>query len=184
MRGSHAAHGAHGGLDEAVRSAEVSSHSMTFHSSTDITLLFSSWRTETSAQYYAALVAIVLLGLLDAWMTTNVTELLVSLWCPRSDRSSTRPSDGGSSSHCDDDTKSDAGLLTKSGAGAQAQQIPRLWWRLILFISAALQHSLKLILMLLAMTFEVGVFASVIAGLALGHAIFCRDPYAEHRHAH
>ena len=109
MRGSHAAHGAHGGLDEAVRSAEVSSHSMTFHASTDITLLFSSWRTETAAQYYAALVAIVLLGLLDAWMTTNVTELLVSLWCPRSDRSSTRPSDGGSSSHCDDDTKSDAG---------------------------------------------------------------------------
>ena len=89
MRGSHAAHGAHGGLDEAVRSAEVSSHSMTFHSSTDITLLFSSWRTEGPAQYYAALVAIVLLGLLDAWMTTNVTELLVSLWCPRSDRSST-----------------------------------------------------------------------------------------------
>ena len=49
------------------------------------------------------------------------------------------------------------------------------------------QHALHFLLMLMAMTFEVGVFMSVIGGLALGHAMFARHPSEVadfHRHAH
>ena len=148
---------------------------MTFYTSSEVTLLFSSWRTENQAQYRLALLMITLLGVFHSWVASNGTEFLVGLFCPQSDRSS-RPSDA---SNGVGET-----LLSADGTAHAASRTPRLWLRVLVFVSSVLQHSLHFVLMLLAMSFEVGVFSSVVLGLALGHAIFCRDHVGSaHRHA-
>ena len=124
---------------------------------TDLALLFGGWRPQSAAEYALSLVAIFLVAFFSEWLRSRANRLLVEPFAPA-------PADG----------KGEA--TTRSTCSIAAH-------RLLHFLLVALRLVAAFCLMLLVMTYDIGIFIVVILGLAGGHVVWA-DPRSAAPGAH
>ncbi|KAI4380300.1 hypothetical protein MLD38_006506 [Melastoma candidum] len=132
---------------------------MTFYWSKEVTLLFSTWTTTTTLSYS--------LSLLACFLSSLLFHLLDSLRIRLSLSSSSSPSP----SDVDPVTRPLLlGFSRKDWAGAGGN--PSKWKPLVESALFGINAGLGYMLMLAVMSFNGGVFLSVVAGLSIGYLFF------------
>lgn len=128
---------------------------MYFEATTSVTLWFKEWKTDTSGKYAGSIIGLLLLCLLQEGISRG-RLLATRRWAGSSFRSLDSSSEAG---HPDP-------VFSFASYG---RHLPT---RIGLTALYALNVTTSYLLMLAVMTFNVGYFITVVAGLALGHFIF------------
>ncbi|KAJ3157476.1 hypothetical protein HDU86_003368 [Geranomyces michiganensis] len=129
---------------------------MFFHTGFADYVLFEKWVPRTSGQYFGTWVAIFILGILyEGWHALVATYEAKYL-------KSVRPADATSESNL---------IVGRSALGSTFSAV-RIKHALFRFVAKAVTVTIAYLLMLVAMTFNVGLFIAVVVGLAFGSAIF------------
>ncbi|KAI4379616.1 hypothetical protein MLD38_005891 [Melastoma candidum] len=126
---------------------------MTFYWSKEVTLLFSTWKTTTSLSYSLSLLACFLSSFLYQLLDSLRLRLSLLLASPSS------PDDDG-------DHQS---LIPRFSRKVSPKFLP---WRIAESVLFGVNAGLGYMLMLAVMSFNGGVFLSIVAGLALGYLAF------------
>ena len=145
---------ANGHVHHASSSHQHSGHAhmtMAFSQSSDVVLLFDWWHPTSPLSYLCSLVVVFAACLLSEWLRWNDT--LTS-----TDRSEHRPLFGSDSS-----------------AAVSRKPVPSLARQGHLVGRHVGTIGLNFAIMLLVMTYNAGVFVTVVGGLAVGRVLFARD---------
>lgn len=146
--------------------------SMAFTNSKVVTLWFASWTTKTAGQYMLACLLVILLGVaVEALALCSPRLLAVSVQQFRN----LAARKGTSNTH-----ESETSVLQPRPHASCPSPRPRLPLdRVITTIIYTLRMTAVYLLMLAAMTFNVGIFICIIAGLAIGNFLFFGGERAE-----
>eukprot|EP00043_Microstomoeca_roanoka_P005851 m.58424 g.58424 ORF g.58424 m.58424 type:complete len:156 (-) comp13149_c0_seq1:536-1003(-) len=137
---------------------------MWFEQTTDAVILFKGWETHTKAQYIGACIGVVILGFIYEW-AKNLRSDLDSWMACRLRKSH---------SCCKDEQQGLLGGAAVNGAvAATPVQIP-FHYQLVRTLIHMLHFTLAYFLMLIAMTYNTGLFISLVAGSGLGYFVFMR----------
>eukprot|EP00357_Protocruzia_adherens_P037361 CAMPEP_0115013542 /NCGR_PEP_ID=MMETSP0216-20121206/25480_1 /TAXON_ID=223996 /ORGANISM="Protocruzia adherens, Strain Boccale" /LENGTH=170 /DNA_ID=CAMNT_0002382981 /DNA_START=90 /DNA_END=602 /DNA_ORIENTATION=+ len=134
---------------------------MTFKASTEVTLLFDGLKTETTGQYVAALIVIFFICVVFQYAMSLVSLISRKIY-----------STFGRHSQLTDGWKEGQTLTTKDAVPTKVIVFVKL-------LTAVFYTGIFMLaygIMLLAMTFNVGVFLTMCAGLAVGHVLFQDSP--------
>ncbi|KAJ3148739.1 hypothetical protein HDU89_004589 [Geranomyces variabilis] len=128
---------------------------MFFHTGFADYVLFESWVPRTSGQYFGTWVAIFILGVFyEGW------HAIIATYEAKFLRTTTKAADG----------NSEANLMPNATTSSRVGD--RIKHALLRFVAKAVTVTIAYALMLVAMTFNVGLFFAVVVGLATGSAIF------------
>jgi len=153
-------------------------HLSSFYSSTTVTILFREWITNCTLGYTLSLFAIIAFGIFTAYLK-SVKEELIRRRQAKSKIVATPDVENGKKLNTSDGTTGAFLNPLKMCITSFSSPIPAFYITCLTFVISVFDFCL----MLIAMTFEVGVFLCTCLGLSLGYLLFLYpirllEPYA------